>query len=404
MKKTVLIVLILLVVIGIPVSKRFLEKDSVKEVVTETLSTQKIEASILASGQLKHEQEVKLSAEVIGKVTRLFVIEGDRVEKGQLVLQIDDESYIAAVEQQAAVVSQQEVAIERQQLVVANLKHQWLRKKSLFNRKLLDKDAFEAMTHSYEVATVDLRSAHEILKQVVARLEQSKDQLSKTKVRSPIDGNITSLDIKEGETAISGTTNIVGSSLMTIANPESMLAEINVDEADIADVKIGQRAEIISIAFANHPIVGHVESIASSAKNTPGRQSLSFAVKLRLQDRDGVSLRPGMSCRAEVFTQGEQNKLAVPIRALRTEEDNDQDIVKNYVFRVNGESVERVDIKVGISDDEYQEVVEGLVKGDVIVIGPDKIIRHLKDGETVAIDKTTNKSKSTPTSTAKMGG
>ena len=104
-----MIVVILLVVIGIPVSKRFLASDSVKEVETESLTNHKIEASILASGQLKHEQEVKLSAEVIGKVTKLFVKEGDKVEKGQLVLQIDDESYLAALEQQNAVVSQQNV-------------------------------------------------------------------------------------------------------------------------------------------------------------------------------------------------------------------------------------------------------------------------------------------------------
>ena len=88
---------------------------------------------------------------------------------------------------------------------------------------------------------------------------------------------------------------------MTIANPESMLAEINVDEADIAEVKVGQKAEVISIAFANQPLVGYVESIASSAKSTPGRQSLSFAVKLKLEYSEEIALRPGMSCRAEVF-------------------------------------------------------------------------------------------------------
>ncbi len=386
MKKTLIWVVIILVVVGIPVSKRFLSKDTVKQVTTEAVSQQSIEASILASGQLKHEQEVKLSAEVIGKVTKVFVEEGEQVSKGQQVLQIDDESYLAAVEQQSAVVSQQKVAIERQELVVANLKHQWLRKKSLYSKNLLDKDGFESITHAYEVAKVDLRSAMEILKQVEARLEQSKDQLSKTKVTSPINGHITSLDIKEGETAISGTTNIAGSSLMTIANPQSMLAEINVDEADIADVKLGQKAEIISIAFPDHPIVGYVDSIASSAKSTPGRQSLSFAVKLRIENSDGIDLRPGMSCRAEVFTQDQQSRLAVPLRALRTEEDNEEDTVKNYVFRVSNDLVERVDLQLGISDDQFQEVISGLESGDQIVVGPDKVLRHLKDGETVEID------------------
>jgi HlyD family secretion protein len=396
MKKPIIIIAILALVVGIPVSKRFFSKDDIKEVTVETLTNHKIKASILASGQLKHEEEVKLSAEVIGKVTQLFVKEGDHVTKGQLVLQIDDESYIASVEQQSAVVSQQEVAIERQILVVANLKKQWLRKSKLFKQKLLDKDRYEAITHSYEVSKVDLRSAYEILKQVEARLEQSKDQLSKTQVKSPLNGNITSLDIKEGETAISGTTNIRGSSLMTIANPASMLAEINIDEADIANVALGQQAEIISIAFANKPIKGVVESIASSAKQTSGRQSLSFAVKLRLEKNQPVNLRPGMSCRAEVFTQGEQEKLAVAIKALKVDEDNENDSIENYVFKFNKDSsssstktgtVEKIIVKVGISDDDYQEIIEGLKSGDQIITGPDKILRHLKDGETISVIK-----------------
>lgn len=386
MKKSIIVIGILALVIGIPVSKRFVSKDTSKEVLVEPLSKHTIKASILASGQLKHEEQVKLSAEVIGKVTKLYVKEGDQVSKGQLVLQIDDESYIASVEQQQAVVSQQKVAIERQELVVANLKQQWNRKSKLYEKNLLDKDAFEAISHSYDVAKVDLRSAHEILKQVEASLEQSRDRLSKTKVTSPINGNITSLDIKEGETAISGTTNISGSSLMTIANPESMLAEVNVDEADIANIALGQKSEIISIAFSNKPIEGVVESISSSAKQTPGRQSLSFSVKLKLANNQPINLRPGMSCRAEIFTRGEEEKIAIPINAIRTEEDNDANMVRSYVFKVNDDKVEKVYVELGISDDDYQEVNSGIDENDLVVVGPDKILRHLKDGDSVTAE------------------
>jgi len=285
MKKPLIIAIVVVMIFGVPLGNKYFSSNDTKQVVVESLSAHKIQSSILASGQLTHEQEVKLSAEVIGKVTKLYIEEGQAVEVGQLLLQIDDESFIAAVEQQRAVVSQQEVAIERQELVVGNLRKQWQRKSRLFNKGLLDKDAFDAISHSYQVAKVDLRSALEILKQVKAQLEQAEDQLSKTKVRSPIKGNITSLDIKQGETAISGTTNIKGSSLMTIANPKSMLAVINVDEADIAHVSVGQKAEIIAIAFAGTPITGIVKSISSSAKQPVGRQSLSFAVKLKLIDQ-----------------------------------------------------------------------------------------------------------------------
>ena len=387
MKKPLIFAVILAVVIGIPVSKKYFSTDSVKEVTIETIAQHKIKASILASGQLKHEQEIKLSAEVIGKVTGLFVEEGDQVTKGQIVLQIDDESYIAAVEQQQAVVNQQTVAIERQRLVVINLERQLRRSRELFKKGLLDHDAYEASVHRHRLAQVDKEGALEQLKQVKALLEQSKDRLSKTKVLSPIDGLITSLDIKEGETAISGTTNIAGSSLMTIANPNSMLAEVNIDEADIADVEIGQKAEIIAIAFADRALIGTVESIASSAKRALGRQSLSFAVKLKIEAMKSISLRPGMSCRAEVFTQGEQERLAVPIKAIRTEEDNEEDRVDSYVFIVNEGKVKKVVIETGISDDDYQEVVSGLEENSQLITGPDKVLRHLKDGEEVSILK-----------------
>ena len=405
MKKKIIIVVIIGLVIGLPLTKRYLSGNKTKEVEVQTLTQHKIKASILASGQLKHEQEVKLSAEVIGKVTGLFVEEGDHVKKGQVVLQIDDESYIAAVEQQQAVVNQQSVAIERQKLVVTNLARQLRRSSELFKKGLLDNDAYEAAEHRHKLAEVDRDSAYEQLKQVKALLEQAKDRLSKTKVLSPIDGLITSLDIKEGETAISGTTNIAGSSLMTIANPESILAEINVDEADIGSVELGQKAEIVAIAFANKSIEGTVASIASSAKRAAGRQSLSFAVKLNIDlsnDSDNSTvhlLRSGMSCRAEVFTQGEQEKLAAPINAIRIDEDNEENRVDHYVFIVEEGKAVKQDIEVGISDDDFQEVLSGVGKDAAIITGPDKVLRHLKNDDLVTvIEDTANKGKKSPTS------
>ncbi|MFT5520294.1 MAG: HlyD family secretion protein [Enterobacterales bacterium] len=385
MKKILIFAAILIVVIGIPVIKKYTGKDKDKAVEVEQVSMKTIKASILASGQLKHELQVTLTAEVIGKVSSLYVEEGDSVKKGQLLLELDDETFVASVEQQEAAVDQQKVTIERHKLVVSNIGKQLKRKSELYNQKLIGEDEFDSITHQYNVAKVDLKGSYEVLKQVQARLEQVNDQLSKTKVLSPIDGIITSLDIKVGETAISGTTNIVGSGLMTIADPKSMLAEINVDEADIANVSLDQKAEIIAIAFADHPIKGTVEAIASSAKVAPGRGTLSFAVKLRLESGHAINLLPGMSCRAEVFTQGEQSLLALPIKAIKTEEDNDADIVENYVFVFKDGLAKKIKIKTGVSDDTYQQIKEGLEVGASIITGPDKILRHLKDGDSVVL-------------------
>lgn len=385
MKKVLIFALIFFIIVGVPLSKKFFGSENNKKVSIEKISLQTIKASILASGQLKHEEQVNLSAEVIGKVSKLYVEEGDHVTKGQLVLEIDDQSYLAAVEQQEAAVDQQRVAIEKQSMVVENLKKQLNRKIKLFKQNLLDKNAFETANHTYEVARVDLKASKERLKQVAASLAQAKERLSKTKIVSPIDGNITSLDIKVGETAISSSTNIAGSSLMTIANPNSMLAEINVDEADISHLEIGQKAEIIAIAFSSTPIKGTVTAIASSAKKASGRQSLSFAVKLNIEFPETINLRPGMSCRAEIFTQGEQKLLAVPLKAIQVKEDNDSDLVENYIFIVKDNIAEQTKITVGISDDNFQHVISGVNKDDTVIVGPDQTLRTLRNGDKVTL-------------------
>ena len=255
---------------------------SAEEVQVATLAPRSIQASVLASGHLVHEEEVLLTTEVIGRVTGIYVEEGDRVTAGQLLLQIDDEIYRAAVEQNEATVRMQEIAIQRQQVRADNLRTQWERQRALHERNLIDDDSFDAVTNELNVAEIDLQSSRESLSQAEAQLEQAADRLSKTRVVSPIEGTVTSLDIKVGETAISSTTNIPGSSLMTIANPASIHAEVNVDEADIANVAVGQKAQIFAIAYPDRPMEGVIDSIAVSAKVAEGAQGLSFAVKIRL--------------------------------------------------------------------------------------------------------------------------
>jgi HlyD family secretion protein len=357
--------------------------DNVVEI--EALAPRDIQATVLASGQLAHEDEVQLSTEEIGKVTAIYVEEGDKVTAGQLLLQIDDELLRAAVEQNEANVRVQEIAIQRQHLRVENLRAQWNRKQELFQRDLLDRDSFDLATNELEIAEVDLASTREALLQARAQLEQALDRLGKTRAFSPIDGIVTSLDIKVGETAISSTTNIPGSSLMTIANPDSIHTEVNVDEADIASIQIGQRAQIFAVAYPDRPIEGEIRSIAVSAKVAEGAQGLSFAVKIALKDTENITLRPGMSCRAEIFTDIRRDILATPIQAILIDENLSRGRSEYFVFvRRDGKAV-RVPVEAGISDDAYQEIRGDIAPGDEIIIGPDRILRNLKDGDTVSL-------------------
>jgi len=382
-KKALIITAIAAVVIAVPLLFIVFGGADALEVEVETLTPRSIQASVLASGSLVHEEEVELTTEEIGKVTEIFVEEGDHVTSGQLLLTIDDETFRAAVEQSEAIVRIQEIAIQRRQLTLDNLLTQWERKEELHQRDLIDEDSFDVATNELGIAEIDLRSSHESLSQARAQLEQAADRLSKTRTYSPIDGTVTSLDIKVGETAISSTTNIPGSSLMTIANPDSIHTEVNVDEADIANIAIGQRTLVYAIAYPDQPIEGVIDSIAVSAKVAEGAQGLSFAVKIRLEKTEGVVLRPGMSCRAEIFTEIVDGILAVPIQAVLIDEDRRVSQTRYHVFLHEDGVVREAKVTIGLSDDTYQEITDGLSEGDVVIIGPDRVLRDLEDGDNV---------------------
>ncbi len=384
-KKLLIVIALVVLVVAVPLVQARLRGTASVEVEVEKLEPRVIQSSVLASGKLVHEEEVKLTTEEIGRVTAINVTEGQKVSKGELVLQIDDQRLRAAVDQGQASVRMQEIAIQRQQLQVENLRTQWDRMRSLHERRLIDEDSFVTATNNLEIADVDLMSSRESLEQARAQLEQQQDRLSKTRVYSPIDGTVTTLDIKVGETAISSSTNIPGSSLMTIANPASIHTEVNVDEADIANVEIGQMARVFAIAYPEQPVEGVVESIAVSAKVAEGQQGQSFAIKIRLLDPEKITLRPGMTCRAEIFTATKGGVLAAPIQAILVDEDLTTDVVRRDVFVNRDGRAVKVAVDVGIADDTYQEIVSGPEAGDEIITGPDRVLRALEDGDRVVI-------------------
>lgn len=382
-KKLILIVLIAGTVIALPFINRAVFGINAKEVNVSTLSRRIISPSILASGFLAHEEEVMLSSEVIGKVARLFVEEGDVIHRGQLVLQVDDINFIAGLEQSEAAVRINSIDIERQEVRIANLSRQFERSKSLHEQKMIGDDEFENIKNQLDLTHIDLKSSRERLAQSEAQLDQMNDQLSKTKIVSPIDGVITSLDIKVGETAIASSTNIPGSSLMTIANPASIYAEVLVDEADVATVEVGQRVEIVAIAYPDQPMQGIVRYIANTAKIAPGRQGLSFTVKIDITDVGEVVLHPGMSSRAEIFTRQDQEVVAVPIQAIIFEEDRSELRSEYFIFVNDNGFARKTKVEVGLSDDEYQELISEIDGNIEVIVGPDQELRHLLEGDRI---------------------
>lgn len=382
-KKLVLVLLLAGTVIALPYINRSVFGTDAKVVNVSTLSQRVISPSILASGFLAHEEEVMLSSEVIGKVSELFVEEGDTVTAGQLLLQVDDKNFIAGLEQSEAAERINTIDIERQEVRIENLSRQFERSRSLHERKMIGDNEFDNLKNQLDLARIDLKSSTERLTQARAQLDQVNDNLSKTKIVSPIEGVITSLDIKVGETAIASSTNIPGSSLMTIANPASIYTEVLVDEADVANIQIGQRTEIVAIAYPDQPMQGVVRYIANTAKIAPNRAGLSFTVKIEITDAGDVTLRPGMSCRAEIFTRQDQEVVAVPIQALIFEEDRSALRSEYFIFVNDGGIARKTKVEVGISDDEYQELMTTIDDSIEIVVGPNQELRHLLEGDRI---------------------
>lgn len=388
LRKPLLLLLIVAVVAALPLLGRRLGDGDRKAVTVVTVERRVISPSILASGFLAHEQEVMLSSEVIGRVAEVLVEEGDAVHAGQMVLRVDDTNLKASLEQAEAAVRLNAIDIERQEVRITNLRAQWARTRSLHEQRMVGDEAFDDITNQLDLAEIDLKSSRERLAQARAQRDQVQDQLNKTRVVAPLSGVVTSLDIKEGETAIASSTNIPGSSLMTIADPASIYTEVLVDEADVASIAIGQTAEIVAIAYPDAPMRGVVQFIANTAKVAPGRQGLSFTVKIQIIDHGAVVLRPGMSCRAEIFTRQDEDVLAVPIQALRFEEDRAALRADHFVF-VNDNGVARkTSVTLGLSDDAYQEIRSGLQPGQTIVSGPDSELRHLLDGDRLDVSST----------------
>lgn len=379
----------------VPVAVKFGHREPAREAELAAVQKLEIHPSILATGNLVFRQEVQLSAEVIGKVAAVQVKEGDHVTRGQILLKLDPTVYLAEVAQQEANRRNAAIAIERSQINLANQQRGLDRTGQLYKAKYIDISKYDDSVHQVDVAKVDLRASRETLEQASAMLLQARERLAKTEVRAPIDGTITAVPIKVGETAVASATGIAGSSLMTIADVGSIMAEVNVDEADIARVAVGQQAKVFPAAYPDQPVTGKVESVAMAPKSAmPGAQSQgrSYVVKLRLDDPK-LALRSGMTCRVEIVVGSSAAKPAVPIQAVLSEEvagNKDKDKIRNtsYVFVIQDGKARKTQVELGLSDDANQEVTKGLAPGQTIAVGPARLLRELRDGDAVSAKKT----------------
>ncbi len=399
---------ILLIIIAFVVSGK---KEKQVTVQTEKISRRNITQVVSGTGTINPETKVDISAEISGEIVQLPYKEGDTVKKGDLLVKIRAETYGERINQQQAGVqySRTQVEVAENNLRKAELELQ--RTEQLFNSGLVSQSDLDNARIAYQVAQSQVKSANANVRQNIAMLRQSSQDLSKATIRSTMDGIVTQLNNELGEKVV-GTQQMAGTVIMTVSDLSVMDAEIEVSENDVTHVKIGDTADVEVDAFPDRIIKGYVYEISNSAKSKglgTQEQVINFIVKIRIIDQD-VSLKPGMSCNADIKVNSKSDVIAVPIQCVtardeeKTTEDTNADDVKRksdenvkkkekpkeIVFIVEDGSpqkVKKVEVKTGISDDRYIEVLEGLEPDKTVVKGPYKSIsKELDDGTIVKVD------------------
>lgn len=377
-KKKWLGLIAIILVIVVPLTLKARSAGQGKPVDMAPLASQEIRPTILASGTLAFRTEVALTAEVTAKVKEILVAEGDDVQKGQVLLRLDPESYRNAIEREEAGQRQNRIGIDRQKVALELRRKQFDRTDKLYKAGMIDHSKYDEDRNQLELAEVELKSSEEALRRANAVLAEARDQLSKTEVRAPVTGRVVALPIKVGETAIPSTMSLAGAQLMTIADTSAIKAELKVDEGDIARIGIGQGVDIYAAAYQDKPLKGTVEKVALAP--TVENQARAYKVTVALTDIGEQKLRSGMSCRAEIYLSDGKKRLAAPVEAILSE-DKDGKQTKRYLILAREGKAEKVEVELGLSDDKWQEIVKGAKAGDSIVTGPSRSLREIKAGD-----------------------
>ena len=385
MKKAIIIGLAVTAFVALLISKQVTGNKDAPEMHIAEVEQGNIADSILASGNLVFNTQVQLRSEVTGRVAKVFVEEGESVTEGDILMRLDTTAFESEVARNKAVLRATEIDIKHSETRLKNIERQLSRQKELYEVGLAGQEVYENLQNARDLAKIDIEAKREAYNQAQASLLIAEDRLNKSVFRAPMSGLLASVNIKEGETVIAGTTNIIGSDLMLVADPSAILAELRVDETDIAGIKLDQHADIYTAAYPNQPFTGKVINIGTSAKNQAGSQGLSFKVKVLLDATDR-QLYAGMSCRAEIATSIAENGLKLPIEAIQKEDDS------YFVWKLNADNtVTKTAVTVGISSDIEQALTSGVAKGDRIVIGPARPLSSLKEGDTVAVKNSPEK-------------
>ncbi len=446
------IAVVLAILVGFTVHQ---SSKNVVTVQTGKVQREDLTTVVSASGEIKPKTYVNIGANAFGKITHLYVKEGDRVKKGQLLAQLENvqpsadvnanEASLQAARTDAlaadAGLKTAQADLLRAQADYDRNKLDWDRAQNLFKDGLISKSDFDSRKNAWSTADAGLTqaqarvaqakaqkdSAERHVAQAEATLTHYADLLKKTSYPAPFDGVITNLPVREGETVVIGIQNAQGSTLMTLADMSVITAEVKVDETDIVNVRLGQTAEVTIDAIPKKVFHGTVSEIGDNAivrssgvstsqQATASEEAKDFKVVVNLSDAL-EDLRPGLSTTAKITTATRSNALAVPIQSLtlRTKQQmetqnnppgsvhaaapasgeaaskNKKEDDVQGVFVVRSKKAMFVPVTTGITGTTDIEVVSGLKEGDEVVTGSYKVLRTLRPGSSVKIDNTAPK-------------
>jgi HlyD family secretion protein len=431
-KKILVLAAIAVVLVALMLVAVFKKRAPVITVQTETVSRHSLTNIVVANGKIQPVVQVTISPEVSGEIIELPVKEGQQVKKGDLLVKINPDIYIASVNQAKA---NYESSLAAKASAVANLEKadaDFVRNQSLFNSKLLSESDFIGFKSARDVAKAQLDSADDQVNVAKAGVDNAQDLLNKTTIVSPLDGTISKLNSQLGERVL-GTAQFAGTEILIISDLNQMEARVDIGEMDVVGISPGQKAWLEVDAFKDRKFTGVVTDVASSSKDSnltgtsstgssQSQEATKFQVRIRLSDKE--DFRPGMSVSASIETTYRTNVLTVPLASVTTRppiqkksdakldppksdgtntaasanlatasgtnsaasnaKTKDSGKPVDVVFVVKGDHVDVVPVKIGICDDNYWEITDGLTNGEEIVSGGYRAIsRDLSDGSKI---------------------
>ena len=424
----------------------FANRPNSPQVTVEALRVRDLEAIVSATCKIQPKRQINVSANTMGRVTRLAVEEGQRVRAGQFLLEIDPRSLEGQLQRGEASVAaarsslqQARTNVEQARVALDLARQNFKRQDELWKGGLTSREALERAQNEVESREAELKAREqeiqtreEQIKQEQAGLATTKYNLSQIIISSPMDGIITRRNIEEGENVVVGTMNNAGTVLLTIADMSVIEAEVEVDETDIPEVTLGQAARVTIDAVPDRTFRGRVTEIGNSPIQMTGSDTITTALAINFKvvitlEEEVPDVRPGFTCTAEITTATRARALSVPIQALTVREllyDGKDTLVHEppppppsrfpwfnrqeeavdplppepppghtrretegvFVFR--GDRAEFVPVKVGIAGERYFEVLSGLTADDRVIIGPFSSVRALADGSLVRLQET----------------